>query len=91
MAQRVPAGRAPVVIIGAAAGAGAGAALEPVEQLGGRPRDEVPGGTWSSCRPLGKHDTMEVYDHSGRRHVGDFDPWDGRQIGDPDPTRSVEP
>jgi len=37
------------------------------------------------------HDTVEVYDVSGRRHLGDFDPWDGRQIGDPDPTRSVEP
>ena len=37
------------------------------------------------------HDTVEVYDASGRRHLGDFDPWDGRQIGQPDPTRSVEP
>jgi hypothetical protein len=37
------------------------------------------------------HDTFEVYDPSGRRHLGEFDPWDGRQIGDPDPTRSVEP
>jgi hypothetical protein len=35
-------------------GAGTTAALEPVEHLCGRPRDEVPGGTWSSCRPLGK-------------------------------------
>jgi hypothetical protein len=37
------------------------------------------------------HDTVEVDDSSGRGHIGDFDPWDGRQIGDPDPTRSVEP
>ena len=37
------------------------------------------------------HDTVEVYDASGRRHLGEFDPWDGRQIGPPDPTRSVEP
>src|SRR5579863_4522596 len=26
-------------------------------------------------------DTVEVYDPSGRRHLGEFDPWDGRQIG----------
>jgi hypothetical protein len=37
------------------------------------------------------HDTVEVYDASGPRHLGDFDPWDGRQIGPPDPARSVEP
>jgi len=37
------------------------------------------------------HDTVEVYDASGRRHLGEFDPWDGRQVGPPDPTRSVEP
>src|SRR5262249_27961147 len=36
------------------------------------------------------HDTVEVYDSLGRRHLGDFDPWDGRRIGDPDPARSVE-
>ncbi|MGH7098234.1 MAG: colicin E3/pyocin S6 family cytotoxin [Stellaceae bacterium] len=23
------------------------------------------------------HDTVEVYDPSGRRHLGEFDPWDG--------------
>jgi hypothetical protein len=37
------------------------------------------------------HDTVEVYDPSGRRHLGEFDPWDGREVGPPDPTRSVEP
>ena len=37
------------------------------------------------------HDTVEVYDSSGRRHFGDFDPWDGRQVGASNPTRSVEP
>ena len=37
------------------------------------------------------HDTVGVYDAPGRRHLGDFDPWDGRQIGQSDPTRSVEP
>ena len=37
------------------------------------------------------HETVEVYDASGRRHLGEFDPWDGRQISPPDPTRSVEP
>jgi hypothetical protein len=36
------------------------------------------------------HDTVEVYASLGRRLLGDFDPWDGRQMGDPDPTRSVE-
>jgi Cytotoxic len=37
------------------------------------------------------HDTVEVYDATGRRHLGEFDPWDARQVGPPDPTRSVEP
>jgi hypothetical protein len=37
------------------------------------------------------HDTVEVYDPSGRRHLGEFAPWDGRQVSPPDPTRSVEP
>jgi hypothetical protein len=37
------------------------------------------------------HNTVEVYDPSGRRHLGDFDPWDSRQVGAPDPTRHVEP
>ncbi len=37
------------------------------------------------------HETVEVYDPSGRRHLGEFDPWDGRQVSPPDPTRSVEP
>ena len=36
-------------------------------------------------------DTVEVYDTTGRRHLGEFDPWDGRQVGPPEPTRSVEP
>src|SRR3954468_11858228 len=29
------------------------------------------------------HETVEVYDPSGRRHLGDFDPWDGRQVSRP--------
>lgn len=37
------------------------------------------------------HDTVEIYDPSGRRHRGDFDPWDGRQVNPADPTRHVEP
>jgi hypothetical protein len=38
------------------------------------------------------HNTVEVYDPSGRRHLGDFDPWDGRQIRPPNPSRRpVEP
>ena len=37
------------------------------------------------------HNTVEVYDPTGRRHLGEFDPWDGRQVSPPDPTRSVEP
>src|SRR5713226_3815228 len=37
------------------------------------------------------HDTVEVYDATGRRHLGEFDPWDGRQVGPADTTRSVEP
>jgi hypothetical protein len=37
------------------------------------------------------HNTVEIYDASGRRHLGDFDPWDGRQVGNPDSRRSVEP
>jgi hypothetical protein len=37
------------------------------------------------------HNTVEVYDASGRRHLGDFDPWDARQVGPADPARHVEP
>jgi Cytotoxic len=37
------------------------------------------------------HDTVEVYDPSGRRHLDDFDPWDGRQVGRADRSRHVEP
>ena len=37
------------------------------------------------------HNIVEVYDASGRRHLGEFDPWDGRQIGPPDPMRSMGP
>jgi hypothetical protein len=34
--------------------------------------------------------TVEVYDASGRQHLGEFDPWDGLQIGLADPTPRVE-
>jgi hypothetical protein len=37
------------------------------------------------------HETVEVYDPAGRRHLGEYDPWDGRQVNPADPTRSVEP
>ena len=37
-----------------------------------------------------QHSTVEVYDRYGR-HVGEFDPETGKQIGDTDPGRSVEP
>ena len=37
------------------------------------------------------HDTVEVIDPSGRNHLGDFDPWDGKQVGEPVAGRSVEP
>jgi hypothetical protein len=36
-------------------------------------------------------DTVEVDDASGRRHLGEFDPWYGRQVRPGDGTRSVEP
>jgi hypothetical protein len=29
------------------------------------------------------HDTVEVYDPTGRRHLAEFDPWDGRQVTPP--------
>ncbi|MBO0735525.1 MAG: hypothetical protein J2P48_02995 [Alphaproteobacteria bacterium] len=35
--------------------------------------------------------TIFEYGPSGRRHLGDCDPWDGRQVGAADPTRQVEP
>jgi hypothetical protein len=37
------------------------------------------------------HDTVEVYDPAGRRHLGDFDPWDGRRVRRADRSRHVEP
>jgi Cytotoxic len=37
------------------------------------------------------HNTVEVYDRTGQRHLGDFDPWDGRQVGSVDLNRHVEP
>jgi len=37
------------------------------------------------------HDTVEVSDPSGRRHLGEFNPLDGRQVSAPDPTRSAFP
>src|SRR5215831_1331939 len=48
-------------------------------------------GIFGFSQSRGIHNTVEVYDPSGRTHHGDFDPWDGRQIGQPDKTRTVEP
>jgi Cytotoxic len=56
---------------------------------GRRSRWKMPDGTILERDYL--HNTVEVYDPSGRRHLGDFDPWDSRQVGAPDPTRHVEP
>jgi hypothetical protein len=35
--------------------------------------------------------TRLKYTPSGRRHLGDLDPWDGRRVGQADPSRHVEP
>ncbi|EFE7138047.1 S-type pyocin domain-containing protein [Escherichia coli] len=37
-----------------------------------------------------QHGTVEVYDKSGRRHLGEFDPATGKQTKPADPTRRVE-
>jgi Cytotoxic len=37
-----------------------------------------------------RHGTVEVYDKTGKRHRGEFDPVSGKRLGPPDPRRKVE-
>jgi len=37
-----------------------------------------------------QHGTVEMYDRTGRKHLGEFDPVTGEQTKPADPTRSVE-
>lgn len=37
-----------------------------------------------------QHGTVEVYDKTGKRHLGEFDPDTGKQVKEPDPKRRVE-
>ncbi|SER31701.1 S-type Pyocin, partial [Rosenbergiella nectarea] len=37
-----------------------------------------------------RHGTVEIYDRSGRNHLGEFDPITGEQTKPADPTRKVE-
>ncbi|MDU6410076.1 MAG: colicin E3/pyocin S6 family cytotoxin, partial [Yersiniaceae bacterium] len=37
-----------------------------------------------------QHGTVEIYDKSGRRHLGEFDPVSGKQTKPANPTRKVE-
>ncbi|MCG8164808.1 S-type pyocin domain-containing protein [Brenneria goodwinii] len=37
-----------------------------------------------------QHGTVEIYDRSGRRHIGEFDPITGKQTKPADPSRKVE-
>jgi len=37
-----------------------------------------------------QHGTVEVYDKSGRNHLGEFDPVTGKQTKPADPARKVE-
>jgi hypothetical protein len=38
-----------------------------------------------------RHGTVEVYDKTGKRHRGEFDPVSGKRLGPGDPRRKVEP
>lgn len=38
-----------------------------------------------------RHGTVEVYDKTGRRHRGEFDPLSGERLRPADPRRRVEP
>ena len=38
-----------------------------------------------------RHGTVEVYDRTGKRHRGEFDPASGKRVGPADPRRRVEP
>ena len=37
-----------------------------------------------------QHGTVEIYDRSGRNHLGEFDPETGEQTKPADPSRKVE-
>lgn len=38
-----------------------------------------------------RHGTVEIYGKTGKRHLGDFDPASGRQVGPPQGRRRIEP
>jgi Cytotoxic len=38
-----------------------------------------------------RHGTVEVYDRTGKRHCGEFDPVSGKRVGLADPGRRIEP
>ena len=38
-----------------------------------------------------RHGTVEVYDKTGKRHRGEFDPKSGKRLAPADPRRRVEP
>jgi hypothetical protein len=38
-----------------------------------------------------RHGTVEVYDRTGKRHRGEFDPVSGKRVGPADPRRRIEP
>jgi hypothetical protein len=38
-----------------------------------------------------RHGTVEIYDKTGKRHRGEFDPESGKRLAPADPRRRVEP
>ena len=38
-----------------------------------------------------RHGRIERFNRRGDKHLGDFDPHTGERLGDPDPSRRVEP
>ena len=38
-----------------------------------------------------RHGAVEVYNKTGKRHLGEYDPDTGKQLKPPDPTRTTEP
>jgi hypothetical protein len=38
-----------------------------------------------------RHGTVEIYDRTGKRHRGEFDPMNGKRLAPADPRRRVEP
>ena len=38
-----------------------------------------------------RHGRVEVYDKTGKRHLGEFDPMNGKRLAPADPRRRVEP